>query len=510
MAPLAGGDPSRYAELAALLALLVGGAYFLARVVRLGWVADYLSRAAVVGFVHGVVVVLICGQLAKLTGIAIEADQPIGQVGDLLSGLDELSVTTLVTGLVALVSLFVLRRLSRRIPAPLIVVVVAIAVSAAAGLDEHGVATLGHIPSGLPQFELPSLRVGDVLDLALPALGILFATYSDSILTARTFAGKHQQHVDADQELLALGVANVTASITQSFPMGNSNSRTAVNEEMGVRTQVAGLVSAAAVAAVLLFLTEPVAELPSTVLGAVIVYAAIGLVSLTDWRAIRVAGRGDFVIALAAMAGVVLLGVLEGILIAVVLSILHVVRRSARPHDAVLGWVPRLGRYADVKLHRSAEVTDGVVVYRLDDRLFFAERGLRDRPRARGPGRVTDPGPAVRLRRRRPRQHRQHRGGEHRGPARRLRAARHPVPGRPAQVARAGSARPDGDHRADRQGPVLRHRASRRRRRGRARRRGLTRRQPDDRAFKPSYSSWLMAPSSSSSLALASSAAPRS
>ena len=358
--------------MAATLALLVGGAFFLARTVRLGWVADYLSRAAMVGFVHGVAVILICGQLGKLTGIPIDADRPIGQVIDLIQGFDELSVTTLVTGMVALVALFGLRRVSSRLPGPLIVVVVAIIVSATADLSAHGVATLGPIPSGLPSFQVPRSPLADVVDLVLPALGILFATYSDSILTARSFAGKHQQHVDADQELLALGVANVAAGLTQSFPMGNSNSRTAVNEEMGVRTQVAGLVSAVAVGLVLLFLTAPVEVLPTAVLGAVIVYAAVGLVDLDEWRAIRTVSHADFVIGLAAMLGVIVFGVLEGILVAVGLSILHVVRRSARPHDAVLGWVPRLDRYADVNLHRRAELTPGVMVYRLDDRLFFA------------------------------------------------------------------------------------------------------------------------------------------
>ena len=372
VAPLAGGDPVLYAELAATLALLVGGAFFLARTVRLGWVADYLSRAAMVGFVHGVAVVLICGQLGKLTGVPIDADKPIGQIVDLLEGLDELSVATLATGIVALLALFGLRRLSRRLPGPLIVVVVAIIVSSVADLSAHGVATLGSIPSGLPSFEIPRPQLADVVDLLLPALGILFATYSDSILTARSFAGKHQQHVDADQELLALGVANVAAGLTQSFPMGNSNSRTAVNDEMGVRTQVAGMVSAFAVAIVLLFLTEPVEALPTAVLGAVIVYAAIGLISLDEWRAIRTTSRADFSIGIAAMIGVILLGVLQGILLAVVLSILNVVRRGSRPHDAVVGWVPRLDRYADVKLHRGAVSTPGVVVYRLDDRLFFA------------------------------------------------------------------------------------------------------------------------------------------
>jgi high affinity sulfate transporter 1 len=370
--PLAGGDPSRQMQLAGVLALLVGGGYLLARTVRLGWVADYLSRAALVGFVHGVAFTLVCGQLGKVFGVGIDADDPLPQLAELVRELDATSLTTLATALVALVVLFAMKRFVPKAPAPLLVVVGGIAAAVAFDLADHGVAVLGAIPAGLPSFAFPRATLGDTLELVPVALGILFATYSDSILTARSFAGRHDQHVNADTELFALGVANLTAAVTQSFPMGNSNSRTAVNEQMGVRTQVAGLVSALFVGIVLLFLTGLVEELPSAVLGAVIVYAAVGLVALADWRAVRTISRADFLIALAALGGVVVLGVLNGILVAVVLSILHVVRRSARPSDAVLGWVPRLGRYGDISVHPSARVTPGVVVYRLDDHLFFA------------------------------------------------------------------------------------------------------------------------------------------
>lgn len=372
LAPLVNGDPAKYLALAGMLALLVGGGFLAARLVRLGWVADYLSRAALVGFVHGIAVILICGQLGKLTGVSIDADKPIGQVVDLLANLGDVSVATLATGAVSLVVLFGLRAVSPKAPGPLVVVIGAIVVSAVFGLADHGVATIGSIPRGLPSLGIPRVRLVDALRLVPTALGIVFATYSNTILTARSFAGRHGQHVNANQELLALGVANLGAGVSQSFPIGNSNSRTAVNEQMGVRTQVAGLVAAAAVALVLLFLTGPMSDLPAAVLGAVIVYAAVGLVTPQDWRALRDVSHGDVVIAAAALAGVVVVGVLEGIVVAVVLSVVDVVRRSARPHDAVLGWVPRMGRYANVSLHPGAQVVPGVLIYRLDDRLFFA------------------------------------------------------------------------------------------------------------------------------------------
>lgn len=372
VAPLAGGDPEQFLALASVLAVLVGAGFLLARLVRLGWIADYLSRAALVGFVHGVAVILVCGQLGKLTGVPIDADKPIGQVADLLQGRADLSVATLVTGLVALAFLFGLKAVAPKLPGPLFLVVGAVVVSAAASLDTHGIASIGDIPSGLPELGLPRVGVADVAHLVLPALGITFAVYSSTILTARSFAGRHGQHVVANQELLALGVANLGAGISQSFPIGNSNSRTAVNEQMGVETQASGFFAALGVGLVLLFLTGPMSQLPAAVLAAVIIYAAVSLVDLDEWRALRAVSTGDVVIAVAALVGVVVVGVLEGILVAVVLSIVDVVRRSARPHDAVLGYVPRLGRFADVSLHPSAQRPPGVVVYRLDDRLFFA------------------------------------------------------------------------------------------------------------------------------------------
>jgi MFS superfamily sulfate permease-like transporter len=245
-------------------------------------------------------------------------------------------------------------------------------VSAGAQLAEHGVAVVGNLPAGLPSLTWPRVGVLDLVRLGPAALGIFAVSFADGVLTARSFAGRHGQHVDANQELVAFGAANLAAGITQGFPVGASGSRTAVNDQMGGKTQIVGLVSAAVIVVVLLWLTEPVEHLPTACLGAVIVVAASGLIRPSEWRAIAAAGRGQLTVAAVACGGVIVLGVLPALVIAVALSILDTVRRSATPHDAVLGWVPRLGRYANVALHPSAEVTPGVVVYRLDDRLIFA------------------------------------------------------------------------------------------------------------------------------------------
>jgi SulP family sulfate permease len=223
-------------------------------------------------------------------------------------------------------------------------VIAAIAASAAIGLAEEGVAVVGEIPAGLPGIQLPGLDRTDVLALLPAALGIFFVSFSDEILTARSFAGKQGQHVRVDQELTAMAAANLAAGLTQTFPIGASGSRTAVNDQMGGRTQISGLIGAGAIACVLLFLTEPMQYLPKAALGAVIV-AAIGLIDSASWRGLARTSRVEVAIAAVTMAGVIAVEVLEALVVAVALSILDVVRRSATPHDAVLGWVDRQGRY---------------------------------------------------------------------------------------------------------------------------------------------------------------------
>jgi SulP family sulfate permease len=371
LALVAAGSPEA-AELAAMLALLVAACFALAWVLRLGWIADYFSRPVLVGYIHGVAVILVIGQLGKLLGLSIDARDPLPQLWEVVRELGDASGATVVLAVGALAVLLVLGRVLPRLPAALLVVAAAIGVSWALDLEAHGIAVLGPIPAGLPSFDLPTPAWQDVVKLVPAAIGIFLVAFADEILTARSFAGKHNQSVRASQELLAMGAANAAAGVTQGFSIGASGSRTAVNDEMGARSQVAGIVAAGSVLLILLFLTEPVQYLPKAVLGAVIVSAAIGLVDPNAWRRLAAVDNVEVAIAGVTTACVVVFGVLEALGVAVGLSVIDTVRRSASPHDAVLGWVERLGRYADVSLHRSATETPGVVVYRLDDRLFFA------------------------------------------------------------------------------------------------------------------------------------------
>ncbi|GMU79852.1 MAG: sodium-independent anion transporter [Acidimicrobiia bacterium] len=372
VAPLAGNDPEKFAALAAMLAVLVGGVAVVAWIVRLGWISDYFSRSVLVGYIHGVAIVLIIGQLGKLLGLSIDADDPLPQLAEVVREIGDAHGLTILVALVSLVLLLVLRWRFPKVPGALIVVVGGIVVSAAFGLVDEGVKVVGNIPSGLPSLAWPDVSLGDATELLPAAVGIFAVGYADAILTARSFAGRHNENVDANQELLALGAANAAAGISQAFPVGASGSRTAVNDQMGGKTQLVGVIAAGVIALVLLFFTAPVEKLPSACLGAVIVAAGIGLIEPKAWRALAHVSRFEVVIAAVTFVGVLVLGVLVALLVAVALSIVDYIARSAKPHDAVLGWVPRLGRYANVALHRRARLTQGVVVYRFDGKLFFA------------------------------------------------------------------------------------------------------------------------------------------
>lgn len=373
--PLAAPGGDEAVELAAMIALLCGACFGLAWLLRLGWLADYFSRPVLVGYIHGVAVVLVIGQLGKLLGLDISAIDPIPQVVEVAREIDGADLTTVAVGLGGLAALTAGRLWAPRLPAALVVVVAGIVLERLLHLADHGVALVGDVPAGLPSLSLPSPSAHDTIAIVPSAIGLFLVCFADEVLTARSYAGRHGEHVDAGTELLAMGAANAASGITQGMPVGGSGSRTAVNDAMGARSQVSALVAAGAVLLVTLFLTGPIADLPKALLGAAIVVASVGLIEPATWRALWRTDRAEVAIAAFTTGGVIGAGVLQAIVVAVLLSILDVVRRSARPHDAVLGWEPRLGRYADVAVHRGAQVTPGVVVYRLDDRLFFANAG---------------------------------------------------------------------------------------------------------------------------------------
>ena len=372
IAPLAATGSAEYAALAAMLALMVGVVFLLARSARIGWIADYFSQAVLVGYITGVAIVLILGQLGKLLGISSDEDGAILEAVDILRHLGDANGLTVVVGALSVALLVAAGRISKRIPGALLLVVLGIAASWALDLAARGVAVTGPVPSGLPSLEVPVVSPSDLGTLAAAAVAVFLVAFSDSILTSRSFAARHHEVVDANQELLAFGAVQIAAGVTQGIPVGTSGSRTAVNDDMGATSQVSGLAAAGTIAVILLFLTAPIQYLPSAVLGAVIVYAAAKLIDPAQWRALARSSTVEVVIAAVTVACVVTIGVLQAIVVAVVLSVADIIRRAARPADAVLGWSHEEGRYVDVVDHPDAGITAGVVVYRIQDRLFFA------------------------------------------------------------------------------------------------------------------------------------------
>jgi high affinity sulfate transporter 1 len=372
LGPLAVAGSAEYTTLAAALALIVGGIYLAARLLRLGWVADYFSQAVLVGYITGVAILIVLGQLGKLVGISSEHDNAVVAAVDIVGHLHQANAATLLLATGSLILLVVLRHFLPRFPAALLVVVLGIVTSWSLDLVAHGVTIAGPVPAGLPDVAFPRVGGHELAQLVGVAGGIFLVGFSDSILTARSFAAQRGGRIDADQELLAFSAANAAAGVTQGMPVGTTGSRTGVNLSMGATSQVSGLVAAGSIFVVLVLLTEPIQYLPAATLAAIIVTGAVRLIDPEQWRSLGRSDRAELVIAAVTAIAVINLGVLVALVVAVVLSLLDVIRRIARPNDAVLGWSPAEQRYADVTSGPDVEVTPGVVVYRFSDRLFFA------------------------------------------------------------------------------------------------------------------------------------------
>ncbi|MEU9670561.1 sulfate permease [Streptomyces bobili] len=371
--PLAAGDPDRYAVLAATLAITVGLLCVLAWAARLGFVADLLSRPVLIGYLGGVALIMIVDQLPKLTGVRTTGSAFFPQLGSFLGNLGSTHAGTGLCSVVAVVALFAVARFFRAVPAPLLVVGSGTAAVSVFDLDDRfGIKVIGGIPSGLPNAAVPDLT--ELPHLVLPALGVLLVGYTDFILTARAYARRDDEGpgLDANQEFLALGAANLGAGALHGFPVSSSASRTALASSAGASSQAYALVAGAGVLSVLLFLSPLLARTPTAVLGALVVYAAVRMIDLAGFRRLASFRRRELLLALGCLAGVLTLDILYGVLVAVGLSVAELLSRVARPHDAVLGLVPGLAGMHDVDDYPQARTIPGLLIYRYDSPLFFA------------------------------------------------------------------------------------------------------------------------------------------
>ncbi|MFB7835169.1 SulP family inorganic anion transporter [Streptomyces sp. NPDC056056] len=371
VAPLAAGDPGRYAVLAAALAVVVGLLCLVAWAARLGFVADLLSRPVLVGYLAGVALIMIVDQLPKVTGVSTTGSGFFPQLVSFAQNLPETQPATTALAVTALVLLFAVPFFLPAVPGPLVVVVLGTVAVAAFALDEHGIAVIGDVPVGLPHPALPD--IDELSRLLVPALGILLVGYTDVILTARAFAtGDEVGRLDANQELLALGAANLGAGALSGFPVSSSASRTALADSAGARSQVYSLTAGAAVLAVLLFLSPLLSRIPVAVLGALVIYAAVKMIDLAGFRRLASFRRRELLLAVGCLCGVLSLDILYGVLVAVGLSVAELLTRVARPHDAVQGLVPGVAGMHDVDDYPEARTIPGLLVYRYDSPLFFA------------------------------------------------------------------------------------------------------------------------------------------
>jgi SulP family sulfate permease len=377
VAPLASGDPGRYLALAGALALLAGGWLVLAGLIGLGFVTRFLSRPLLMGYVAGSAIVMIVSQLDSLIGVTLEAqDDTVAELLETIRRLAEVDVTTLLVGLGVVGVTLVVRRIDRRLPAYLVAVIAAIAVSALADLADQGVAVVGAIQPGMPPFGLPAVGLADLAGLAGPALGMAFLVYADSGVTGQVLGRRGGYPVDGNQEFLGLGAANVGSALTGGFPVNGSQSRSFTAADVGARSQVMNLGVLLLVILTLLVLTPLFAPLPKSALAGVILVVAFGLLDPAGFRELARIDRRELALAFLTAAIVVAVGMLAGVFVTVVLSLFLVAVRAAQPRRTLLVRIPGTETFRSVDSVADGAADPGLVIYRFDAPLFFANAQL--------------------------------------------------------------------------------------------------------------------------------------
>jgi len=372
LGPLAGGDPQRYLELMVALTLITGLFNIIFGVCRLGFVANFLSQPILVGYLNGIALIVLVGQLPKLFGYKGEASGFFGKLVECAERVDGAHLPTLILGLLALAALFALKRWAPRLPAALIVAAASIAVVEILGLQTSGVAVLGAVPGGMPTLVDLHFDSSRFEILVQHAASIALISFTSGVLTAKSFARRNRYDIDANQELIAFGVCNITTGLFHGFPVTGADSRTAVNNAMGGRTQLTGVIAALTILVFLLFFTGPLASLPSAALGAIIVVASIGLFDIASLRELYAASRRELTFSLVTTFGVLYFDVLPGVALAIGMTLLWMLYTAAQPHVAVLGRVPGMSGFHNITDYPEAVTIPGLLLYRFDgDILFF-------------------------------------------------------------------------------------------------------------------------------------------
>ena len=383
--PLAGGDVERYAVLTAGLSLLVGIICITARWIRAGFLVNFLAQPILTGYLAGVALLVIVSQLGRILGIQLASDTVVAQLWEVVQRFTETHRLTLVIGVGSLVTLVIMQRVVPRVPAPLLVMIATTVATRILDWDTHGLAVIGSIPAGLPRIILPWLSRAELQSLILPAVTIALISFADEIITARSFAAKYHYEIDANQELVALGMADIASGLVGGFPVSSSSARTAVVTVMGGRTQVASLVAVGLLALFLVLFTSLLAFLPLVVLATVLIVAVAGLIDLHAFRQLYTIRPSEFWLAIVTMVAVLTLGLLAAILLSVTLALGMALKRIVQPHDAVLLARAGMEGYREIAPDTAGEhaMLPGLIVYRFDGPLMFANAPLfREQTRA--------------------------------------------------------------------------------------------------------------------------------
>ena len=374
VAPLSGGDAARAVTVASMMAIVSGLVCVLIGLMRLGFVTELLSKPIRYGYMNGIALTVLISQLPKMAGFSIDSSGPLRDIMRIVDAVlgGQVNWTAFAVGAMTLVAILVLKRF-KRVPGLLIAVVGATIVVGVLGLDHSaGVKVLGPLPQGLPSFDLPWIGFADLQHVVIGGCAVALVAFADTSVLSRTYAARTRSHVDPNQEMVGLGAANLAAGVFQGFPISSSSSRTPVAEAAGARTQLTGLVGAAAVATLLLVAPDLLKSLPNSALAAVVIASAIGLFEFHDLRRIFRIQRWEFWLSMLCFAGVAAFGVIPGIGLAIVVSVIEFLWDGWRPHDAVLGRVDGIRGFHDLKRYPQARLIPGLVLFRWDAPLFFA------------------------------------------------------------------------------------------------------------------------------------------
>ena len=369
--PLASGDVTQYIKLSAALSIMAGALMVIGGIAGLGFIVNFFARPILVGFLTGIAISIITGQLGKLVGITIANRDFVPSLLELIKRIGETNLHSLVIGLGTLGLLIVMKRLIPRAPLALIALLFAGISVFFLGWAQSDVKLVGTVPAGLPRIAIPGLGYSAVQNIFMDAAGLVIVSFTSGMLTARSFATRNNYSIDADREMRAIGFANIASGLTGGFAISGADSRTAVNDASGGKTRLVSVIAAVATAGVVLFLSDPLSQLPLPALAAVLIFSAWGLLDIAGLRHLWTVDRFEFFVSVLTMLGVLIIGVLPGVVFAIVLALLQVLAKIYRPAETILGVLPGMPGYNDVKRSDNATQIPGVMICRFEAPLLF-------------------------------------------------------------------------------------------------------------------------------------------